>query len=326
MSLLDSLAQSVTPDMLGSLGKSLGMDSATVKKGMDVVAPLLQGGLANASKTPQGLDSIMKMLPADTSSLSGILQSFTGGGNADAISGLVQSAFGDGSSAIAKTISGKLGFNVAPLVGTAVPALLAMVSKTAKEKKLDANGVATMLQDESKAFMDKGGPTVDLINEAVGAGQQAGALKQKFSTNEWAKVRLAPVAAAGLIVAASPSGATGLAQEVAAGTAAVAAARDAAGPVSILSMAFNTDFSTDELSKFGKDTPKSVVLSALRDAVAAVAAKSPADAAAFRAMLMGVGTRVAEAAKEGGFLGIGGTQVSKEEQAALAELKAAIGA
>ena len=268
----------------------------------------------------------MKMLPTDTSSLSGMLQSFTGGGNADAVSGLVQSAFGDGSSATAKTLSGKLGFDVSPLIAAAVPALLATISKTAKRQKLDANGVAKMLQDESQAFMDKGGPTADLIKEAKGAGQQANALKQRFSANEWAKVRLAPVAAAGLIVAASPSGATGLAQEVAAGTAAVAAARDAAGPVSILNMAFNTDFSTDELKKFGKDTPKSVVLSALRDAVATVAAKSPADTAGYRAMLMGVGTKVAEAAKEGGFLGIGGTQVSEEERAALAELKAAIGA
>jgi hypothetical protein len=62
-----------------------------------------------------------------------------------------------------------------------------------------------------------------------------------------------------------------------------------------------------------------------RLAVASVAAKSPAEAQEFKTWLMSIARRAAEAAKEGGFLGFGGTQVSDKEQSALSQLGAALG-
>ena len=55
-------------------------------------------------------------------------------------------------------------------------------------------------------------------------------------------------------------------------------------------------------------------------------AKSTADeAAGYKAWVIGLGRKVAEASKEGGFLGIGGTRVSTEEEATLSEAAAALG-
>jgi hypothetical protein len=42
-------------------------------------------------------------------------------------------------------------------------------------------------------------------------------------------------------------------------------------------------------------------------------------------MLNGLASKVAEASKEGGFLGFGGVQVSDAEKAALAEISSALG-
>ena len=64
---------------------------------------------------------------------------------------------------------------------------------------------------------------------------------------------------------------------------------------------------------------------ALRALSALLAAKAPADAAAYKSWLAGVAKAVAEAAPEGGFLGFGGTQVSDAEKATLAEISAALG-
>jgi hypothetical protein len=47
---------------------------------------------------------------------------------------------------------------------------------------------------------------------------------------------------------------------------------------------------------------------------------SPEDAEAYKRFVLGVARAAAEAHKEGGFIGIGGKQVSEEEQAALDEL------
>jgi hypothetical protein len=46
-------------------------------------------------------------------------------------------------------------------------------------------------------------------------------------------------------------------------------------------------------------------------------AKAPEDAPAFKAWLQAIAQRVAEAAKEGGFMGFGGVRVSDAEKATL---------
>ncbi|MBT8427742.1 MAG: hypothetical protein KJO02_06915, partial [Erythrobacter sp.] len=61
-------------------------------------------------------------------------------------------------------------------------------------------------------------------------------------------------------------------------------------------------------------------MSSIRDAVAVVEEKAPADAERYKLFLMSIAQRVAEAAKEGGFLGFGGERISAAEQSALDEM------
>ena len=53
--------------------------------------------------------------------------------------------------------------------------------------------------------------------------------------------------------------------------------------------------------------------------------KLPSDAAAYKAWLLQIANNVAEASKEGGFLGFGGVDVSDAEKATLTEIAAALG-
>jgi hypothetical protein len=65
----------------------------------------------------------------------------------------------------------------------------------------------------------------------------------------------------------------------------------------------------------------------LHDAIGIVEAKAtPAEADAYKAFVMTVAQAVASAHKEGGFLGIGGTQISDSENQALDEISGALGA
>lgn len=75
-------------------------------------------------------------------------------------------------------------------------------------------------------------------------------------------------------------------------------------------------------SSEGASTPKSndAILAELGSAVALVDSKAPGEASAFRQWLYQAAVKVAEANTEGGFLGMGGTPVSAEEQSALADL------
>jgi hypothetical protein len=74
-----------------------------------------------------------------------------------------------------------------------------------------------------------------------------------------------------------------------------------------------------------KDRLKSLALERAAAAISIIDAKgSPEEASAVRQWLYSIAERVAKAAKEGGFLGFGGTQVSEDEQAFLNDLRAAL--
>lgn len=51
---------------------------------------------------------------------------------------------------------------------------------------------------------------------------------------------------------------------------------------------------------------------------------TPEEAAEFRRWLYGIAEKVAKSAREGGFLGFGGTQVSEDEQSFLTDLRSAL--
>ncbi len=63
----------------------------------------------------------------------------------------------------------------------------------------------------------------------------------------------------------------------------------------------------------------------MRQVTALIEKKSKPEAQGFNQWLVSVAQKVSEAAKEGGFLGFGGTRVSEQEAATIKELSAALG-
>lgn len=350
---LDSMSSMLTPDVVGKLGKGLGIDSSLVDQGFKVVGPLVAGALAKKTSTPEGARGFADLLSSAEAAagessaaglgdqLAGLLGGTSGGnlgGMLDGVMGLVsasggtgadmmQGVLGEGVNAIAPTLSGKLGFDVKPMLGMAVPMVMGLVNKAKKEGNLDANGIAAMLQSESEAYMSDPAnkANVDLIKEAMDAGDTAAALRGKFSEANWKEIRLAPVAAAYMVAKASPSRGTGGMKEMGAFGEALAEAAQNAGPTSLLNLAYGGGLTGDEWDILEKELPTDeTLLKTFSSARAAVVAVSPAEAAAFSDTVNGVALRVAEAAKEGGFLGIGGKQVSDAEAAALAAIQSAL--
>jgi len=70
---------------------------------------------------------------------------------------------------------------------------------------------------------------------------------------------------------------------------------------------------------------KALCIETLRQAGALIDSKAPNDALAFKGWLREISQHVAEASKEGGFLGIGGVLVSDAEKATLIEISNALG-
>jgi hypothetical protein len=65
-------------------------------------------------------------------------------------------------------------------------------------------------------------------------------------------------------------------------------------------------------------------VAALGEVTSILDAKAPENAAAVRSWLASISRAVAEASKEGGFLGFGGVQVSELEKATLTQVASAL--
>lgn len=156
-----------------------------------------------------------------------------------------------------------------------------------------------------------------------------------FTPEEWSQIRTAPMLVTTGVTAADPSGIFGSIKEAAAGMHAMIASLQAGGPSGLLGSLL-ADKSAPSLPDFKSmlgegdkakqlSNLKTAILGKIRGTLDILKQKaSPEEVTSYTAMLSKVADNAANAAKEGGFLGFGGTRVSAPEQAFLDELKAAL--
>lgn len=248
-----------------------------------------------------------------------LMKMVSGGGSTQMLSSL----FGQGTSAVGATIDRALGFKASPLLAMAAPFVISQLSQRVSAGGLDKPAVAKLLQDEQKTLTSAGGDAVGIVQQALSAGREAASTRGRYSNDQWNTIRLGPVAAASLVIGASPSGAIGITKEVAAMGDVIAALKKTSSPASLFSLATAEPVTAADLTSLPTD--RTALIGLLRNSVATVRATSPIEGAAYGQFIIELATKVAEASKEGGFLGIGGTRINEAEQAALDEIKAAVG-
>jgi hypothetical protein len=151
--------------------------------------------------------------------------------------------------------------------------------------------------------------------------------KQDFTDQEWTRIRRAPFVAGFAISLADPGGPIELAKET------MASLRSATLPPSqeelLASVALDVQaMAQHKQNPLGDFKPRGgrQVLEELRGVNELLTAKAtPQEAAAFRGWLVATAQAAADAAKEGGFMGFGGEQVSAGERQMLDQVRAALG-
>ena len=159
--------------------------------------------------------------------------------------------------------------------------------------------------------------------------------KSNFAPDEWKLLLESVMMASIAITAAEPHGLWGLLQESFAGGTELAKAKMDPGADALIK-AVVADFGTAEgrtiardglKEKFTGSKPaeiKAKCIETLRQVAEVVDAKAPPTPPPLRLWLRQISQHVAEAAKEGGFLGVGGVAVSDAEKATLAEISNAL--
>ena len=156
--------------------------------------------------------------------------------------------------------------------------------------------------------------------------------KSDFTEEEWVRVRRSPFVAGMAISLADPGGPIEMAKET------MATVKTATNPPSreqlladvaldIQSMTQQrqnplSDFKVTDAAQAGQQ-----ILDELRAVKELVASKAtPEEASAFSQWLVGTAQAAADAAKEGGFMGFGATQISQGEQDMLDKVRSAVSA
>jgi hypothetical protein len=144
-------------------------------------------------------------------------------------------------------------------------------------------------------------------------------MSSQFTAEEWTVVSEAPVYAGARVIAAESGGSL---RERFAIKRVYEAARELRGESALLDalVASPPSLDLDRIQDGAGSNDR------LRSAVAVVGAKATAeDLDAYKGFVLAVVQTVAEANREGGFIGLGGEEVSEREQAALDEIYALLG-
>jgi hypothetical protein len=169
--------------------------------------------------------------------------------------------------------------------------------------------------------------------------------RDSFTVEEWGQIISAPAAVGALVVTADPSGPMGLISEFRAIMSSMKSYVEANSGSSPLMAAIQDYMATkpseeeetqlkewankqQEEMKANKPKTPEELSARLHESVdktlAMIAAKGATDAdlRSFKSMMVSVAESVADASKEGGFLGFGGVRVSEREQSVLDQIRA----
>jgi len=161
--------------------------------------------------------------------------------------------------------------------------------------------------------------------------------KAAFTAEEWTELRAVPAILTAAVSSADPSGLVGALKEAAGGTRGMIESLKAAqGQELAEELLADRSFPglPDPKELTGDGSREAQMANLRRNAIAKAQSAlallrrkaTPEEASAYRGMLIQVAEAAASAAKEGGFLGLGGERVSAAEQEFLQALKGALAA
>jgi hypothetical protein len=239
----------------------------------------------------------------------------------------MQALFGGGINSMVSSLSRELGFDLGPLAAMLTPIIGQQLAKTAKDDELDASGFANLLQYGSEEFMaaPENAAAAAMIRQTLVIGEQAEALRARFTREELEQIHTAPMAAYAIIAKASISGIRSSVAEIKAAHEVGLELLKEVEPTSLLGTVFGAGLTSSEAAELQQEIAgEGQLIGTIRGATAIVKAKAADELEDFRALVLEVAQRVAAAGKEGGFLGFGGVKVSEKETAAIGQITAAL--
>ncbi len=159
------------------ISQNLGADSSTVNSAIQMALPVILGGLAKNVQQPQGAENLDKALAKDHdgSLLGGLTDFLTGGVPSPQEAtrqtngaGILEHILGGGQNMAAHEISRQSGLNigqVANLLITLAPIVMAFLGKQKQQDGLNAGGISDLILGQTQKAQSNGNPMLDMASK-----------------------------------------------------------------------------------------------------------------------------------------------------------------
>lgn len=196
-SLLDSLSQMVTPDLLSQAASALGENQGGVSRGIGAVLPMLLGGVASRANDTNFASSLFKLVTDsrnDVGVLGDLGKLLSPGASSSPMmalgSQLLGSLFGNNLGAVGNALAGYAGIrpqSANSLLSMAAPMVLGLLGKQVKSGGLNISSLASLLtgQKSSIAAAMPSGLNLDRYLAAPAAVMHQAAEPAKSSIWRW---------------------------------------------------------------------------------------------------------------------------------------------
>lgn len=176
-SLEDLLGQQQGSSAINQISQNLGADQSTINNAIQMALPVILGGLANNVQQPQGAESLNSALEKDhDGSLLNSLSDFLQGGvpspqQADRQTngaGILEHILGGSQAPAAQEISKNTGLNtgqVANLLITLAPIVMAYLGKQKQQNGLDTGGLSDLILGQKQQAQSSGNPMIDMASK-----------------------------------------------------------------------------------------------------------------------------------------------------------------
>jgi hypothetical protein len=176
-SLEDLLGAAQGTQAVDQISQNLGADSGAVSSAIQMALPVILGGLAKNVQQPQGAENLDNALAKDhDGSLLGSLTDFLTGGVPSPQqatrqtngAGILEHILGGSQNTAAQEISQRSGLNVgqvANLLITLAPIVMAFLGKQKQQNGLNAGGISDLILGQTQQAQSSGNPMLDMASK-----------------------------------------------------------------------------------------------------------------------------------------------------------------
>ncbi|MCA1623840.1 MAG: DUF937 domain-containing protein [Acidobacteria bacterium] len=180
LSLQDLLGQEQGGEAVNQISQMIGANQTETNSAIQFALPLILSALAKNASNPQGAESLSNTLQKNhDGSILDRLGGYLNQPDTDDGLGILNHIFGQKQGAAAQQVSQNTGLDmgqVAQLMITLAPIVMAYLGRKKQQENLDADGLSSVLQGQQQQIQSTNNPMMDMISNLLDSNQDGSSM------------------------------------------------------------------------------------------------------------------------------------------------------